>query len=301
MKMDYRSAEEMARRWGVSVRTVRSYCRLGKIPGAHQVGRVWLIPEQAQRPLRKVRAVKKPDKMTLLDVLQAECSSHQKGGIYHRVQIDMTYNSNHIEGSRLTHEETRYIFETNTIGREAPVNANDIVETMNHFRCMDYIIEMARHPLSEKMIKDLHLMLKNGTTDSRKSWFAVGAYKKLPNTIGEQETTAPNQVSAAIRALLSWYKAIEHPTFDDLLEFHVRFERIHPFQDGNGRVGRLLLFKECLRTDHVPFIITDDLKYYYYRGLKEWGHESGYLRDTCLTAQDRFRKLLAYYRPDLGH
>lgn len=296
--MNYLTAEEMAQRWGVSVRTVRNYCRLDKIPGAHQVGRAWLIPEQAQRPARKSRATAKPSKMTLLDILQAECSSHQKGGIYHRVQIDMTYNSNHIEGSRLTHEETRYIFETNTIGREAPVNANDIVETMNHFRCMDYIIEMARHQLSEKMIKGLHFMLKNGTTDSRKGWFAVGAYKKLPNTIGDQETTAPEQVSESIRALLAWYKTISKPTFDDLLEFHVRFERIHPFQDGNGRIGRLLLFKECLRANHIPFIITDDLKYYYYRGLKEWSREPGYLRDTCLTAQDRFRKLLAYYLPD---
>lgn len=296
--MEYVSVEETANRWGLSARTVRNYCRLGKVPGAHQVGRAWLIPAQAQRPARKARVTKQADKMTLLDILQAECARHQKGGIYHRVQIDMTYNSNHIEGSRLTHEETRYIFETNTIGREMPVNANDIVETMNHFRCMDWIIEMARHQLSEKMIKGLHLMLKNGTTDSRQSWFSVGDYKKLPNTIGEQETTAPKQVSAAIRALLSWYKEIQHPTFDDLLEFHVRFERIHPFQDGNGRIGRLILFKECLRTNHIPFIITDDLKYYYYRGLKEWGREAGYLRDTCLTAQDRFRKLLAYYRPD---
>lgn len=295
--MDYVSVEEMAVRWGLSPRTVRNYCKEGKIPGAKQVGRAWMLPANAIRPSRQPRSKKISTTPSLLDLLQDECLHHRKGGLYHRIQIDLTYNSNHIEGSRLTHEETRYIFETNTVGQNGPTNVDDIVETMNHFRCVDFIIQNARHRITQKMIKELHFMLKNGTSDSRKAWFAVGEYKKLPNTIGEMETTQPEKVAESLKALLDWYNKLTKPSFDDILDFHVRFEKIHPFQDGNGRVGRLLLFKECLHHNEIPFIITDDLKFYYYRGLHEWQHEKGYLRDTCLTAQDRFKKIMAYYLP----
>lgn len=221
-----------------------------------------------------------------------------KGGIYHKVQIDLTFNSNHIEGSRLTHDQTRYIFETNTIGitNEEPINVDDIIETANHFRCNDFIIEQAEQPLSEEMIKELHRLLKSGTSDSRKSWFNVGEYKQLPNEVGGMETSAPEQVHTDMEALLAHYNSLETRTLDDLLDFHQRFEAIHPFQDGNGRVGRLILFKECLANGIVPFIITEELRFFYYRGLHEWPRIPGYLRDTCLTAQDTFKRILDYFR-----
>lgn len=221
-----------------------------------------------------------------------------KGGIYHKVQIDLTFNSNHIEGSRLTHDQTRYIFETNTIGikNEEPINVDDIIETANHFRCNDFIIEQAKQPLSEEMIKELHRLLKSGTSDSRKSWFNVGEYKQLPNEVGGMETSAPEQVHTDMEALLAHYNSLETRTLDDLLDFHQRFEAIHPFQDGNGRVGRLILFKECLANGIVPFIITEELRFFYYRGLHEWPRIPGYLRDTCLTAQDTFKRILDYFR-----
>lgn len=221
-----------------------------------------------------------------------------KGGIYHKVQIDLTFNSNHIEGSRLTHDQTRYIFETNTIGvtNEEPLNVDDIIETANHFRCNDFIIEQAEEPLNEEMIKELHRLLKSGTSDSRKSWFNVGEYKQLPNEVGGMETSAPEQVQTDMAALLAHYNGLETRTLDDLLDFHQRFEAIHPFQDGNGRVGRLILFKECLANGIVPFIITEELRFFYYRGLHEWPRIPGYLRDTCLTAQDTFKRILDYFR-----
>lgn len=221
-----------------------------------------------------------------------------KGGIYHKVQIDLTFNSNHIEGSRLTHDQTRYIFETNTIGitNEESINVDDIIETANHFRCNDFIIEQAEQPLSEEMIKELHRLLKSGTSDSRKSWFNVGEYKQLPNEVGGMETSAPEQVHTDMEALLAHYNSLETRTLDDLLDFHQRFEAIHPFQDGNGRVGRLILFKECLANGIVPFIITEELRFFYYRGLHEWPRIPGYLRDTCLTAQDTFKRILDYFR-----
>lgn len=230
-------------------------------------------------------------------VLQAEKESRVSGGLYHKIQVDLTYNSNHIEGSRLTHDQTRYIFETNTVGvTDTPVNVDDLIETANHFRCIDLIIERAMAPLSESFIKKLHSILKTGTSDSRKDWFAVGDYKREPNQVGGNSTTAPEMVPDAMRDLLQAYSDNPPQTLDDLLDFHVDFERIHPFQDGNGRVGRLILFKECLRFDIVPFIIEDDFKMFYYRGLAEWGRENGYLRDTCLSAQDRFKRVLDYFR-----
>lgn len=208
----------------------------------------------------------------------------------------MTYNSNHIEGSRLTHEQIRYIYETNTVGVEnGTLNVDDIVETANHFKCIDIVIDHANRPLSEAFIKQIHQMLKSGTSDSRKDWFAVGEYKKLPNEVGGRETTPPELVEKRLRKLLKSYNAVKFKTFEEILEFHFEFESIHPFQDGNGRVGRLILFKECLRNNIVPFIIDEELKMFYYRGLREWKSERGYLTDTCLTAQDKFKKYLDYF------
>ena len=202
-----------------------------------------------------------------------------------------------MEGSRLTHDQTRYIFETNTIGIENEIiNVDDVIETANHFRCIDIIIDQAKAPLSEKLIKELHLTLKNGTSDSRKEWFSVGDYKKLPNEVGGIETTAPEEVPVKIRKLLAEYNSKRNKTIDDIINFHVNFERIHPFQDGNGRIGRLIMFKECLKYNIVPFIIEDNLKLYYYRGLKEWNTQKGYLIDTCLTAQDKYKTYLDYFR-----
>lgn len=232
----------------------------------------------------------------LLAALREQKEMRMKGSIYHKTQIDLTYNSNHIEGSKLTHEQTRYIFETNTIGMTDDVlNVNDILETVNHFRCIDLVIEHATDDLSAGFIKELHGMLKNGTSDSRKDWFAVGDYKRLPNEVGGEETCPPEQVAERMDALLDDYLASER-RFEDILDLHVRFERIHPFQDGNGRVGRLVMFKECLANAIVPFIITDELKFFYYRGLREWGHINGYLTDTCLTAQDQYKTSLDYFR-----
>ena len=293
--MKYISVAETAKKWGVSERSVRGYCAEGKIDGAFLTGKTWNIPETAEKPDRINKRTDAPK--TLLEVLKAEKSAKLHGGIYHKIQVDLTYNSNHMEGSRLTHDQTRYIFETNTIGMsDGTVRVDDVVETANHFRCIDMVIDNANHVLSEAFIKQLHAVLKSGTSDSRLDWFAVGGYKKLPNEVGGIETTAPEEVGAEMKELLAGYNVTENKTFDDLLNFHYCFERIHPFQDGNGRIGRLLLFKECLRNNIVPFIIEDDIKLFYYRGLKEWQNDRGYLRDTCLSAQDRFKKYLDYFR-----
>ena len=293
--MKFISVAEAAKKWDVSERSVRNYCAHGRVSGAFLTGKTWNIPETAVKPDRLNKHIETPK--TLLDVLKAEKITKLSGGIYHKIQIDLTYNSNHIEGSRLTHDQTRYIFETNTIGvSDKTVKVDDVVETANHFKCIDMIIDSAAYAPSETFIKQLHAVLKNGTSDSRLDWFAVGDYKVLPNEVGGVSTVAPEEVSAQMKKLLSEYNAIKEKTLDDLLDFHYRFERIHPFQDGNGRVGRLILFKECLRNNIVPFIIEDDLKLFYYRGLKEWQNERGYLRDTCLSAQDRFKKYLDYFK-----
>lgn len=293
--MEFISVSEAAKRWGVSERSVRNYCAQGRITGAFLTGKTWNIPTTAEKPDRLNKHVDMPK--TLLDVLRAEKAAKLHGGIYHRVQIDLTYNSNHIEGSRLTHDQTRFIFETNTIGMsDGAVKVDDVVETANHFKCIDMVIDSAAHVLSEAFIKQLHATLKSGTSNSRQDWFAVGDYKKLPNEVGGMDTAQPEEVASQMKKLLSEYNANKEKSFDDLLDFHNRFERIHPFQDGNGRVGRLVLFKECLRNNIVPFIIDEDTKLYYYRGLKEWERERGYLRDTCLAAQDKFKKYLDYFR-----
>lgn len=293
--MEFISVSEAAKRWGVSERSVRNYCAQGRITGAFLTGKTWNIPTTAEKPDRLNKHVDMPK--TLLDVLRAEKAAKLHGGIYHRVQIDLTYNSNHIEGSRLTHDQTRFIFETNTIGMsDGAVKVDDVVETANHFKCIDMVIDSAAHVLSEAFIKQLHATLKSGTSNSRQDWFAVGDYKKLPNEVGGMDTAQPEEVASQMKKLLSEYNANKEKSFDDLLDFHYRFERIHPFQDGNGRVGRLVLFKECLRNNIVPFIIDEDTKLYYYRGLKEWERERGYLRDTYLAAQDKFKKYLDYFR-----
>ena len=293
--MKYVSVAQIAKKWGVSERTVRNYCAEGKIPEAFLTGKTWNIPEDAQRPDRINKKSDEPE--TLLDVLRIEKASGTKGGIYHKVQIELTYNSNHMEGSRLTHDQTRYIYETNTIGVEAgTVNVDDIVETANHFRCIDLVIDSAGQMLSEPFIKTLHRTLKSGTSDSRKDWFVVGDYKKIPNEVGGRDTTAPEEVSTEMKQLLASYNRKPDKTLEDLIAFHVAFESIHPFQDGNGRVGRLILFKECLKNGIVPFIIDEDLKLFYYRGLHEWNTERGYLIDTCISAQDKFKKYLDYFR-----
>jgi len=293
--MKYLSVAQIAEKWGLSERTVRNYCAQGRVPDAFLTGKTWNIPDTAEKPDRIPKVRKAPT--TLLEYLRREQESKLSGGIYHKVQIDLTYNSNHIEGSRLTHDQTRYIFETNTIGiTDSAVDVDDVVETANHFRCIDMVIDSAKTQISERFIKQLHAVLKSGTSDSRKAWFAVGDYKKLPNEVGGQGTAEPEQVAAEMRKLLDSYNKSTSKTLAEILDFHVRFERIHPFQDGNGRVGRLLMFKECLRNNIVPFIISDDLKVFYYRGLQHWGTENGYLTDTCLTAQDRFKQVLTYFK-----
>lgn len=292
--MDYISTKEYAASHGIAERTVRNYCVQGKIDGAKLIGKTWSVPADAPLPQRKnARNIASP----LLTALKEQKETRLKGGIYHRTQIDLTYNSNHIEGSRLTEEQTRYIFETNTIGMtDEYVKVDDIIETTNHFRCIDFIIDHAKEPLSENMVKHIHALLKSGTSDARKSWFAVGDYKRLPNEVGGVETVAPRMVGAEIRKLIKSYMAKNPISFNDILDFHQRFEAIHPFQDGNGRVGRLVMFKECLAHNIVPFIITDELKMFYYRGLREWKSTPGYLTDTCLTAQDYYKKLLDYFQ-----
>lgn len=291
--MEFISVKEWAESHGVSERTVRNYCAQGKIEGACLVGKSWNVPADAGLPRRGKASPGSP----LLSALREQKAGKTKGGIYHRIQVDLTYNSNHIEGSRLTRDQTRYIFETNTIGiAEGSVNVDDIIETTNHFRAIDYIIDKTDGRLTEMFIKHLHFLLKSGTSDERKDWFRVGDYKLLPNEVGGNDTVEPENVHKEIKSLLDEYNAIKHPTLEDIIDFHQRFEAIHPFQDGNGRVGRLIMFRECLRNGIVPFIITDELKMYYYNGLRNWPGIKGYLMDACLTAQDYFKRLLDKFR-----
>ena len=293
--MNYLSVADMAKRWNMSPRGVRNYCAQGKIPGVFLTGKTWNIPEDAQKPNRKNKHIATPK--TLLDVLKGEQAARISGGIYHKIQIELTYNSNHIEGSQLTHDQTRYIYETNTIGESGgATNVDDIVETVNHFKCIDMIIQQANYKLSQHLIKQLHFALKSGTSDFRKDWFAVGEYKRLPNEVGGRMTTLPENVEAEMTALLFQYNNNPSKTLQEIIEFHYRFESIHPFQDGNGRVGRLIMFKECLRNGVVPFIISDEMKLFYYRGLQKWKTQKGYLMDTCLSSQDTFKKVLDSFR-----
>lgn len=293
--MEFLSVAEVAKKWKVSDRMVRNYCASGRVSGAFLTGKTWNIPADAIKPKKECSRYHGDNK--LLNVIVEQKNANLSGGIYHKIQIELTYNSNHIEGSTLTHEQTRYIFETNTIGVEnSVINVDDIVETANHFKCVDYVIDNALKPLSEVMIKELHFILKNGTSDGRKDWFNVGDYKKLPNEVGGEETCKPENVKEEMKRLLQRYNEKKSKSFEDILEFHKRFEGIHPFQDGNGRVGRLIMFKECLANNITPFIIDEEHKLFYYRGLKEWEREKGYLMDTCLSCQDKFKAWLEYFR-----
>lgn len=294
MHLTYCTVEEIAKKWGISARSVRNYCTEGRIADAVLDGKIWRIPREAVKPVRKPRFDQMPK--TIAGVLKMEMEAHLKGRLYHQLQIDFTFNSNHIEGSRLTHEQTRWIFETQTIGSlPDSVPVDDIVETSNHFRCIDKVISSCGAALTERYIKDLHALLKNGTSDSRKPWFAVGAYKRLNNVVGEMETCPVERVRAEMARLVADYAASQK-TIDDIIDFHVRFESIHPFQDGNGRVGRLILLKECLKNGHTPFIVTDDIKRFYYLGLEEWRQgRRERLHDVFGTGQDMFRLGLAHF------
>lgn len=298
--MNFMTVAEAAQKWGISPRSVRNYCAQGRIEGAFLSGKTWQIPIDAEKPRRMHTAGKKGAHFqnALLARLRQEKEAGMKGGIYHRMQVDLAYNSNHIEGSRLTLDQTRLIFETATIGAgDAAVRVDDVIETMNHFRAVDYVIENAMVPLSQPLIKRLHSILKSSTTDSAKEWFAVGDYKRLPNEVAGRLTAPPEHVADDVADLLRWYGATDR-SFEDVVEFHVRFERIHPFQDGNGRIGRLIMLKECLANGIVPFVIADDMKFYYYRGLAEWDDERGFLLETCRAAQDSFKAMLNYFRID---
>lgn len=290
--MEYLSVIQYAEKYGISERTARNYCASGRIEGAFLTGKTWNIPVDAPLPVKH-----KPRYSPLLTRLIEEKEVRLKGGIYHRTQIDLTYNSNHIEGSRLTKEQTRYIFETNTLGITTEnTRIDDIMETVNHFRCIDYIIDHATEKITETHIKYLHGLLKANTSDSQKDWFAVGDYKRLPNEVGGKATAKPEEVHKKMKALIVRYNTLKQVELDDILDFHVQFECIHPFQDGNGRIGRLLMFWQCLQAGTVPFIITEELCLYYYRGIQNWGHVNGYLRDMCLTAQDHYKTLLDYFK-----
>ena len=285
--MNYMTVADAAKKWGLTPRNVQIHCEKGNIPGTTLLGKAWRIPADAERPRRKPRAKGFPS--TVLGILKAEKRGRISGGLYHRLQIDFTYNTNHMEGSRLTHEQTRWIFETMTIGSlPGDVPVDDVVETANHFRCVDIVIESAGAALTERYVKRLHAQLKSGTSDSRKDWFAVGDYKRLDNVVGEMETCPVKDVHREMAALLAWWKDAPK-TFENLLDLHVRFEKIHPFQDGNGRVGRLILLKECLKHGHTPFVIAENLKQFYYLGLSDWRSGNRLrLLDTCRTGQDVF-------------
>ncbi|MGP1574733.1 Fic family protein [Selenomonas sp.] len=231
----------------------------------------------------------------LLQLLRDEKSVRMSGGLYHELQIRMTYNSNHMEGSRLSEDQTRMIFETNTVDVAEGLLVDDIIETVNHFRAIDYVLDKAEEPLTEEIIKELHRILKQGTKDAALDWFAIGDYKKKANVVGGRETAKPKDVPARMKALLAAYESLAVITLESIIRFHHDFERIHPFQDGNGRVGRLVALKECLRHSIVPFIIEDSKKMFYYRGLSEWEKEPGYLTDTCLDGQDAFKKLMLMF------
>lgn len=290
--MDFRNVRETAKVWGVSERSVRNYCAEGRVPGAVREGKEWQIPVDAEKPERLNKRQTLPN--TLPERLRFEKDNGIKGGIYHHIQVQLTYNSNHMEGSRLSEDQTRLIFETNTLGG-AQVLVDDVLETANHFLCVDKVIDHYNRPLSEAFIKELHRTLKNGTSDSRQDWFAVGEYKRIANEVGGRETALPEQVAREMKRLLRNYNVLSKVEWDDIIQFHHDFEAIHPFQDGNGRVGRLIMFKECLRAGIVPFIITDREKFLYYNGLDKWEESHEYLSETCRLMQDDFKAVLSYF------
>lgn len=280
------SKSELGKMTGLSSRTIAKIAKGEKLTNstlARIAGCLHCNPEDLYRIVSDNR---------LIQILRDEKGAGISGGIYHELQVRMAFNSNHIEGSRLTEDQTRMIFETNTVDTGDGIPVDDILETLHHFRAVDYCIDIAEDPLTAETIKKLHYILKHDTKDSTLGWFAVGDYKKRSNMVGGRKTVSPENVEKEMNSLISRYESLDSVNFDDIVEFHAEFEMIHPFQDGNGRVGRLIAFKECLRHNIVPFIIEDTKKNFYYRGLTEWRNEKGYLRDTCLDGQDTILALL---------
>lgn len=290
----YMTTKEASILWNISERSVRNYCALKRVKDAVLENGNWKIPSDSKKPLR---VNEKENKNYLLEKLREEKKHKMKGGIYHKLQIDLTFNSNHMEGSMLTHDQTRYIYETRTISLDenVSVKVDDIVETINHFSMIDKVIDFANYELSEAFIKELHKILKTGTSDSMLAWFKVGNYKKRANIVGDNVTTSPLLVPQEMKALLDEYNKKDKHSFEEIIEFHVNFEKIHPFQDGNGRIGRMIAFKECLKNNIVPFIILDSKKLFYYRGLKNWDQDRTWLIDTCLDGQDTVKTYLDYF------
>lgn len=291
----YISCKDASIKWNISERSVRNYAKLGRIFNAFIKDGVWYVPSDAIKPKR---INEKKNKNYLLEQLRREKKLKIKGGIYHKLQINLTYNSNYIEGNKLTSDQTRYIFEAKSIGldNESNINVDDIIETVNHFALIDKIIDCANYELTEPFIKELHRILKSNTLSVLQGYFNAGSYKKRPNIVGDIETTSPKQVSYEMKNLLNKYNSKESHTLNEIIDFHVKFERIHPFDDGNGRIGRLIAFKECLKNNIVPFIILDDKKMFYYRGLDKYDEEKGYLIDTCLDGQEIIKTYLDYFK-----
>lgn len=309
--MEYLKVNEIAKKWNISERSVRYYCSQNRVDGAILIGKTWNIPKDAKKPVR----ANKKEINYLLETLIREREVDYDNGILYELRIQLTYNSNYIEGNTLSLEQVRSMYKTQSISvtkeideiicgrmdikdvfKVGVIKVDDVFEAANHFECVNIVIDNVNNILSESFIKNLHKVLLTGTFASRKSWFAVGDYKKVSNVVDEQETTKPEDVKEEMQKLLAKYNEEKTKTFEELLDFHHSFERIHPFQDGNGRIGRLILLKECLRNNIVPFIITTDLKQFYYRGLREWKKERGYLRDACLAAQDKFKDILNYFQ-----
>ena len=289
--MKYLSVLDTSKKWGISERSVRDYCSKGRVIGAILIGKTWNIPDSAEKPTRLPRHSSKIN--NLLQVLKEEKENKINGGIYHKIQIEMTYNSNQIEGSQLSHDQTSAIFETKTLlANEKVINVDDVIETTNHFRCVDLVIDSAKSRLTESLIKQLHYILKVNTNNSNQKFIRIGDYKLLENEVGGRSTARVCDVQKEMKKLLEWYHSLDEVRIEDIIEFHYRFESIHPFQDGNGRVGRLIMFKECLKHNYVPIIIKDEFKAFYYRGLKEWNNDSKYLIDTCLLGQDIMKEIL---------
>ena len=284
---------DLSRELGISSRTI------AKIAKGERLSKATLLKIAGFLSCSYEELCQEVSDNAILQILREEKEYHISGGLYHELQILMTYNSNHIEGSRLTEDQTRLIFETNTIDTGDGILVDDILETVHHFRAIDQVIDKAEEQLSEDFIKNLHYMLKHDTKDSTLSWFSVGDYKKRPNVVGGQETAKPKDVPLRMRELLHEYTAKDNITIEDVITFHAEFEQIHPFQDGNGRVGRLIALKECLHHNIIPFIIEDGKKAFYYRGLSKWQSEKGWLIDTCLDGQDTFIRLLDMF--DIPH
>ena len=277
---------ELSKELGLSTRTVAKIAKGEKL-SARSIRKIAdYLGKPADVLVREISANR------ILQVLREEKEMKLSGGLYHELQVRMTYNSNHIEGSRLSEDQTRMIFETNTLDIGDGIPVDDILETVHHFRAIDYVIDIAEDELTEDIIKKLHYILKHDTRDSMLEWFAAGDYKKRPNVVGGRETSKPSEVHKHMQTLIDQYNAKEKVTIEDIIEFHAEFEYIHPFQDGNGRVGRLVALKECLHHNVIPFIIEDAKKNFYYRGLAEWRNEKGWLTDTCLDGQDTFARLL---------